>query len=178
MIKKRFRKYLPDPQTIKNLRGVHFLGDILHDTRLWHFNRRSIANAFALGLFVMWMPVPMQMLFAAALAIPCRANLPLAVSLVWISNPLTIAPMYFGAYVFGVWLLQQEAQFVEFDISVEWLTDGLSQIWEPFLLGCLLLGLMSAALGYGVINLVWRLYVLKMLEKRKLRKNGNGRNAA
>ena len=145
----------------------------MHDGRLWHFNRRSIANAFALGMFAMWMPIPFQMLFAAAMAIPCRANLPLAVALVWISNPFTIPLMFFGAYLFGIWLLQHEAQIIEFDISIEWLTDSLGQIWEPFLLGCLLLGLISAGFGYALVQLVWRMYILKMLEKRKLRKIGD-----
>ena len=132
---------MPDPEKLRNSRSLRLVGAVLHDARLWQFNRRSVANAFALGFFAMWVPVPAQMIIVAILAIPCRANLPLGIALVWITNPVTVPPMFFGAYLFGSWLLGVTRVEVEFELTTEWLLHGLGQIWEPFLLGCLALGI-------------------------------------
>ncbi len=169
MIKNRIRQYLPDKHTIHNSRSLRCLGTVLHDTRLWHFNRRSIANALALGLFAMWFPLPMQMLLVAIAAIPCRANLPLAVTTTWITNPITAPPMFFGAYLFGAWVLQDDVKIVTFTISKEWFTNTLGQIWEPLLLGCLILAIVSAAIGYVSVQLSWRFFIHKAIEKRRRR---------
>jgi hypothetical protein len=45
-------KYMPSPESIKENKNLQFLGDKLHDPNLWHLNRRSVAAAFAVGLFV------------------------------------------------------------------------------------------------------------------------------
>ena len=42
----------------------------------------------AVGLFVALMPIPLQMAVAAAIAILVRSNLPISVSLVWLTNPV------------------------------------------------------------------------------------------
>lgn len=112
----------------------------------------------------------MQMLVVALFAIPCRANLPIAIALVWITNPITLPPMFLGAYLFGAWVLGHEMQAVEFDISLEWLTGTLLQIWEPFLLGCALLGTLSAAAGYLTIQIAWRFYIQNAIQRRRDRK--------
>ncbi|MEM7294399.1 MAG: DUF2062 domain-containing protein [Pseudomonadota bacterium] len=161
---------MPDQDTLRESRSLRLLGSIIHDARIWQFNRRTVANAFALGMFAMWVPVPMQMIIVAIFAIPCRANLPLGVALVWITNPVTIPPMFFGAYLFGTWILGSPMVDIEFDLTVEWLLNGLGQIWEPFLLGCLLLGIISSATGYLLIRILWRWHIWQSLRKRAQRR--------
>jgi len=39
--------------------------DTIAQPMVWHLNRRSVAGGVAVGLFVSWMPLPMQMLVAA-----------------------------------------------------------------------------------------------------------------
>ena len=70
-------------------------------------NRRSAAGAFAVGLFMMYMPPFGQWLMAAAAAIVFRVNLPIAVALVFITNPITIPPMFYVAYLLGALVLGQ-----------------------------------------------------------------------
>jgi uncharacterized protein len=48
---------------------------------------------------MMYMPPIGQMFMAAAAAIVLRVNLPISVALVWITNPLTIPPMFYFAYL-------------------------------------------------------------------------------
>jgi len=55
----------------------------------------------AVGLFCAFVPLPIQMLLAAAAAIIFRVNLPISVGLVWITNPVTIPPMFYFCYKVG-----------------------------------------------------------------------------
>jgi uncharacterized protein (DUF2062 family) len=80
---------------IKGHKNLSFLGEKLHDPNLWHLNRRSVSAAFAIGLFAAWIPTPGQMVIAAIIALYFRANLPISVALVWITNPLTMPPMFY-----------------------------------------------------------------------------------
>ena len=60
---------------------------------VWHLNRRSVAGGVAVGLFVSWLPLPLQMVFAATIAAVMRVHVPVSVVMVWFSNPLTFAPV-------------------------------------------------------------------------------------
>lgn len=106
MPRRLFKRYMPDPASIREHKSLRFFGKLLHDPNLWHLNRHSVARAMGVGLFAALIPIPMQMLLAVALAIPVRGNLPIAVSLVWLTNPLTMPPVFFVTYMTGAWLMQ------------------------------------------------------------------------
>ena len=91
MPKKTIKRLLPDHHTIKSNKHLQIFGDLLHNPNLWHLNRRSVAKAFAVGLFCAFIPVPFQMILSASIAILVHANLPLAVSLVWIHKSVNHA---------------------------------------------------------------------------------------
>lgn len=169
MPKKIIKRYMPEPHKIREHRSLSFLGDILHDPGLWHMNRRSVSGAFAVGLFFAWVPVPFQMALAALVAVPFRVNLPISVALVWITNPLTMPPMFYAAYLLGTVLLGTEPMAFEFELSWEWLKHGLGHIWEPFLLGCGVLGVISAALGYAGMRGIWRYHLIRRLQEKRAR---------
>jgi len=158
---------MPDPKTIREHKSLQIFGKLLHDPNLWHLNRRSIAKAFAVGLFFMMMPVPFQMALAAGAAIIVRSNLPISVVLVWISNPVTMPPMFYFAYKFGAWVLQTPETHFSFELSIDWLLNGMSAIWLPFLFGCILLGTIFSILGYLSIRLLWRLSIINKISQRK-----------
>jgi uncharacterized protein (DUF2062 family) len=52
------------------------------------------------------------------------------------------------------------------ELSFEWLQHEMGLIWEPFLLGCLALGIVSALLGYFGIQITWRMMVMRKWHKR------------
>lgn len=56
-----------------------------------------------------------------------------------------------------------------FALSLDWLTTELAEVWQPFLLGCFLLGSASALVGYAAIRLYWRYLVVQRLQKRRRR---------
>lgn len=167
MAKKLIRRYLPDPHKIRDHKHLRLFGTLLHDPNLWHLNRRSASGAFGVGLFMAFLPMPFQMIPAAALAILLRVNLPIAVALVWITNPFTIAPVSYFCYYLGAWILGTPVHAVEFEISWEWISTELVRIWKPFLLGSLLVSAMSAAAGYFGIRALWRSHVIRDWENRK-----------
>lgn len=158
---------MPDPRKLKESKSLSFLGDWLHDPGLWHMNRHSVSGAFAVGLFMAWVPIPFQMLLAAVAAILFRVNIGISIGLVWITNPVTIPPMFYGAYLVGAYILGIETMDVDFNLSMEALSSNLSSIWLPFLTGCLLMAVSWAAVGYGLILGLWRYHLIQRLKERK-----------
>ncbi|MGK0271925.1 MAG: hypothetical protein ACI88H_002591 [Cocleimonas sp.] len=156
MPRKFLKRYSPSAKTIRENKALSMLGEDLHKPSLWILNRNSVARAFAIGLFCTWIPFPLQTVLAALLAIYYRAHLPLSVALVFITNPITIPPMFYFAYKLGSVMLGMELQHVEMDLSWHWFTSILGQIWQPLLFGCLILAIVSSAVGYFTINTLWR----------------------
>jgi len=171
MPKKFIKRYLPDEETLKKHKSLGMFGRLVLAPNLWHLNKRSVSGAFAVGLFCAFIPVPFQMVLAVAGALLLRVNLPLAVALVWITNPITMPPIFYFSYLVGTWILDTPVMEIEFALTMEWLTTGLSAIWQPFLLGCLVCGLVSGISGFIIIRIVWRYLVLKSWHKRKLERN-------
>ncbi|MFV8817367.1 DUF2062 domain-containing protein [Haliea sp. E17] len=170
MPKKTLKSMMPTPERLREIKSLGILGDWIYANNLWHINRYSAAMAFFVGLFVAFMPIPGQMVLAAALALLLSCNLPISVGLVWITNPLTMPAIYYLAYRLGAAILRHPVKFVHFDLSIHWLTHQLSEIWQPFLLGCLLMGLFFGSMGYFIINLLWRIRVKRMWHHRKHRR--------
>lgn len=177
MPKKYIRKLIPDHDTIRGHKYLKMFGTLLHDPNLFHMNRRSIAGAFAVGLFFAWVPVPFQMVLAAAGAIYVRVNLPLSVALVWFSNPLTMPPLFYFAYKLGSWVLRTPPGDFNFELSFTWLTNELAHIWQPFLLGCLIMAIVSAVTGALTVRLLWRLHIISHIKRRKALRRDRERNA-
>jgi len=161
---------MPDHHTIRSHKHLQIFGRLLHDANLWHFNRRSVSGAFAIGLFCAFIPLPLQMVIAAAIAILVRVNLPISVSLVWITNPVTIPPIFYAAYKTGALVLGQEALTSDYQLTAEWFKEQLHLIWQPFLLGCLICGIISAFIAYTSIRLLWRLHIISLIKERRQRK--------
>ena len=71
----------------------------------------SIARGAALGIWVALTPtVGVQMFLVTVLALPLRANIPIPLALVWVSNPFTVIPMYYSYYWLGTVVLGIETR--------------------------------------------------------------------
>jgi len=169
MPRKLIKRYLPDHSKFREHKNLKLFGNLLHDPNIWHLNRRSVSGAFFIGLFCAWIPVPFQMVIAAAAAILVRVNLPISVVLVWVTNPLTMPPMFYFAYKVGGWILGTPAHKFNFELSLNWLMGELGHIWQPFLLGCFIVGIISAVGGYLAVQGFWRFHIFQYLKKRRLR---------
>lgn len=170
MPKKFIQRFSPNPETLKAHPHLKHLGRALHNPSLWHLNRRSASGAVAVGLFCAWMPIPFQMILAAILAIAFTVNLPLSVALVWISNPITMPPLFYGAYRLGAFILQEPLVEFNFQLSFTWLIEILETIAPALLLGSFILGFSCAFLGYCLFRLIWRLAMVKKWQLRNKNK--------
>jgi hypothetical protein len=99
-----------------------------------------------------------------------RVNVPVAVAAVWTSNPLTMGPMYYAAFELGQRILGEEKKPFNFEMSFDWLIGGFQYIWQPLILGCLILGLALSLLGYVVLDLAWRASISDYVAKRRTRR--------
>jgi len=167
MPRRYLKRIMPDHRTMRDHPHLQRFGQRLAEPKLWHLNRRSIAFGLALGLFVGFMPILGQMFVAAALAIVARVNLPIAVMAVWITNPITMGPIYFIAYQMGAAMLALPVGEHAFTMSWEWFTHEFVAIWQPLLLGSFVLGTAGAILGILFVRICWRMIVIRNWLKRQ-----------
>jgi len=174
MPRKFLKRFLPAPHKVREDKVFRrFLGSWLHDPNIWHLNRHSVSGAFAIGLFMAFLPFPLgQTFMAAATAIFFRVNMPLAAALVWITNPVTMGPVYLLAIKLGELILGETVDITHFELSVDWLSEEFVTLWKPLATGCMVFSVVAAAVGYSGIHLLWRGYVLHKLRiKRRRRRN-------
>ncbi|MFA0086284.1 ATP-binding protein [Vibrio sp. 10N.286.49.C2] len=169
MPRKFIKRFMPDHEVIKKQKALKIFGNVLYNPNLWCLNRRSAAGAFAVGLFMAFVPLPSQMIMAAGLAILFGVNLPLSVALVWISNPVTMPVLFYFAYKVGAFCLNTPTQPFHFELSWQYLAAQMSTIGPPFLLGCMLCGALAAVAGYFGIRGLWRYSVVRSWQQRSLR---------
>ncbi|PZR30628.1 MAG: DUF2062 domain-containing protein, partial [Ectopseudomonas oleovorans] len=112
-------------------------------------------------------PMPMQMLAAAAVAIPLRANLPISIGLVWLTNPITMPPIFYCTYILGAWIMQTPPVRMPQTLSLEWIAAEAAVLWKPLYLGSFVAGIILAALGYVLTMLYWRWWVQRSWRKRQ-----------
>ena len=170
MPKRLIRRYMPDPQKIKEHKSLQFLGDILHEPNLWHLNRHAVSKAFLVGIFVAFIPMPFQMVLAAALAVWFNCNLPISIALVWITNPLTMPPVFYFTYRVGTFLLNRDSVPVDFEFTVEWLSSKLVDVGVPLYVGSIVCGVMFGVIAYGLIQFLWRRKIRSDWRERQQRR--------
>jgi uncharacterized protein (DUF2062 family) len=111
--------------------------------------------------------MPFQMALAGMLAFYFNSNLPISVGLVWLSNPITMPPLFYATYSFGAYILDMPAREFNSDMTLNSLLNELNEIWLPLYLGSILAGIIFASLSYVSIRIIWRMHVVSQWEKRR-----------
>jgi len=167
MPKKLLKRYIPTPEKLQKIKSLQFLGSILHEPNLWHLNRHSVAKAFFVGLFCSMIPMPFQMVLAAAIAVRINCNLPISIALVWISNPLTMPPIFYFNYLVGTWILHQPTVSFDIQYNLSWMMDKLVEVGIPLYFGSVVVGIVSGACAYIAIHYIWKRKVKAKWRQRK-----------
>ena len=165
MPRKFLKKHLPDHNKLSDHKHLKMIGPRLMAHDLWHINRRSISLGTAVGLFCAYLPIPFESIVAAFAAIWLRANVPLSVGLVFISNPLTWIPLYWPGYLVGSALLGEPTRSYE-KLTMEW-GGWANETYFTLFVGCLIVGTVMAPISYFVVQLLWRLHVVAAWRERR-----------
>ncbi|EIK53891.1 hypothetical protein YO5_12352 [Stutzerimonas stutzeri TS44] len=94
----------------------------------------------------------------------------MAIGLVWLTNPLTMPPVFYCTYKLGAWLLDAPALSMPEELTLAWVTQLLQNNWQPLYLGSLVAAIGFAVLGYVGTQAYWRWWV-----GRSWRRRQNGR---
>ena len=167
MAKKFIKRFLPDPKKILQSKHLQILGRHIQNPNLWHLNRSSVSSGLSVGIFVALMPIPFQMLTAAVLAVLFKANLPIAVALTWITNPLTTPPIVIFCYQIGSILMGDQPKHLKFQFTFEWFVAEFHRFGIPFLLGSVVVAIFAALLSNFLIRLYWRYSINKAWRQRR-----------
>jgi len=129
----------------------------------------AVAMGFAIGVFVAFTPtVGFQMIIGATIAHFFRANRVIAAALAWITNPVTVAPLYYFNYRVGLFFVggdvRQGKDFIHsithisiwrFDAFVSTMSDMLHNfagIAGVLWLGSVVVGAIGAAISYPLVR--------------------------
>jgi uncharacterized protein len=140
---------------------------LLGNPTYWSLNRRNVTRALALGLLLAFAPIPGHTILAALLALALRLNIPVVLSGTLLVNPFTMVPLYLFCYRVGRLLLDLPPRRFHIEMSWDWLTHGLLPIWKPFLLGCAVVGTLTAIAGYILLGSIWHLQLVLSYYRRK-----------
>lgn len=155
MIRRWSKNISKRQHTIKNHTSLKIFGEFLHRREFWNLNRSSVSRGVAIGLFWAFMPLPFQMVFSTATAFLIRGNVAIAVTMVWITNPLTMPPIYYACYKLGAFVMGREELPFKFEVSWEWIASQFDKIFLPLMTGSLIIGGVAALLSYYLIHYLW-----------------------
>jgi len=174
-MQRQYRKFvlqlyrrLRHPRKLKQSRVLRWFATHFLDKSVWRPSRHGLAGGAAVGVFISSLLLPGQMPAAAFLCGMLRLNIPIAIVMCWISNPLTFAPVAWWEINLGNWIM--DALNMGHPIPLSWheLTNMARQaenLWGFFddvrpwgyslYLGGTVAGLVLAPITYAIVFLLW-----------------------
>ena len=169
--KSRIRKFKHG--LTRGIRGVLALNDSPH----------RIAWGVAIGTFVAYLPiVGIQMIVGAVICYCMRANVLASIPMAWITNPVTIVPIYFLLYLLGGVFTGDSMTYTDMEALVGQIneagiftkegfnrtTDLILSIFWPMLIGGVIVGVINGVLFYFLTLKLVAKFQLRRLQKRLL----------
>ncbi len=145
----------------------------LFDRQLWKPCRDTVASGLAIGFFFsMILVLPLQMIFAAILAMRFRMNVPFAIMGCWVSNVFTNVPISLIQVKLGDWMRETlHIPMPHFITKVQFPIPKIGDInAASFILGMFVSGILLALLSYPIVHLFSKLmpHHLPVLKRRPL----------
>jgi uncharacterized protein (DUF2062 family) len=177
MPKKILRRILPNQESIRKIEVSRRFTSRLDLPEIWVIQREKIALGLAIGVCCGMIPGPLQMISAIGLTLYLRVNLPMALIGTFLTNPLTIVPIYMLAYAIGQsalgstdWRQLPEMPVTDWTspaVAMETWISWLGGLGMPWLIGMLLLAAAFSALAYCAVQLIWRVHQHLTMNRRR-----------
>ncbi len=117
-------------------------------------NRRSMTRGIAIGWFWGSIPMPMQMAGVMAVTPFMKFNVPIAIAVVWLSNPITYPAIFYGEYLIGNLLLGRES-IDGIQLTMHWFHTHWGQIATSLYLGAFFVATVVNVGVYALVNWLW-----------------------
>lgn len=168
------QRHAPSREEMLKSRWLKPFGQRIAHSELWRFTRRSVPRAVFAGTFVgIFLMVPgLQIVGATLVAMPMRANIPVAAAMTFLSNPLT-TPFFLVAAI-------QLGNRIGFHADLEayshlskigagwtaWIAWLLSDAAPALVSGLFLIGFGLALIGYILSLVGWRWWIGRKWRRR------------
>jgi uncharacterized protein (DUF2062 family) len=191
MARKFFKKFMPSREKVDSEKLLRWLKPIMNKPYLWHLRRHGVAKSVGWGMFWALIPIPGQSVPAVLFTIWSRGNVPLALAATWISNPITLVPHWWSAYVIGKFILRSEG--VD---DIQWTreywhtkTESFSALWHfishnfwsfylPLMVGSIVEGVVIGGAGYFLVMWLWKWHSSRQWNRSRLAANASGSTPA
>ena len=161
-MKETLKKYSPKRENV----NLGWLNKHLSDPELWKWNKKTIAKAFAIGLFCAFLPIPAHTLLGAILAVIFSANILLSMLMVWVNNPITMVPIYYFTYKLGASIMGIEMD-LNFEFSFSYLMNNFGSATLAMWVGGIITSIISAIIGYFAIITIYKYKAIKRVKRLK-----------
>ncbi|MDD2449423.1 MAG: DUF2062 domain-containing protein [Sulfurimonas sp.] len=117
-------------------------------------NRKMVSKAVLIGMFIAFIPMPMQMLLVIAMMPFFKFNVPIALAMCWLSNPFTMPPMYYMEYLTGSFFLGSKP--LEVEMTLDWFSNNIDAIFIDLYVGAFFYSVVGSLSAYFLVNFIWR----------------------
>jgi len=146
IVRKTYR-FLRHPR-LKKYKWFRRLVDKAVSREYWKPEKTRVAKALSIGLFCSMIPFG-QSILAFVAAIFSRANLPIALTSVWITNPITQPPTFYYQDKIGDWVIKTtHCPIPDYIAQVKFTLPLLN---EEFSLASFSIGIIITAIGAGLL---------------------------
>ena len=173
------QRNMPTRDTFERIRWLRPIAHRILLPELWRFHRRSVPRGVALGVIVGVMIPVAQTVFAAILALPSKANVPVAALTTFITNPVTTPPIWVAAYWIGTYLLRIDALTPTRPLNThvqsgaaDWMGWLFSHAAPATALGLVVISAVGGAIGYLIASFGWRWWIGRKWRRRRTMRRG------
>lgn len=167
-------RHAPSREEVMESRWLKPFGARIRRSDLWRFTRRSVPRGVFAGLFIgIFLLVPgLQIVGAALMCMPMRANIPIAAAMTFLSNPATTPFLLVAAITVGNRMgfhadLAAYSRLSESKASLgAWGAWLLSDAAPALVSGLFLISIGVALVGYLVSLVGWRWWVGRKWKQR------------
>ncbi len=164
-------RFLKHPRKLRTRPIMRWFARHFLDKHVWRPTQHTLSGGMAVGMFITLQLLPIQTPTAVILAAIFRVNIPIAIALCWVSNPLTLPFMAWLEYAIGKWILTLYTTVPSTPFPTH-LPDSMVEAWmvlkehaPVMLVGGVILGALVALVSYGATWGAWE--ITTRLERSK-----------